>query len=96
MSKQTDFAREFLAWKESLKFQDDSPEAFEEMLRLQQVDRRVQYLLGDGGVTSWQETVEILNGDFDADANEWHDSLGTIDIGAYVVTEDEIEEVPLD
>lgn len=94
MSKQTDFAREYLAWREGFRYQDTSPEAFEEVLRLQQVDRRVQYLLGDGGVDSWQETVEILNGDLDADVAEWFYSLDNDPV--IVVTEEEIEDVPLD
>lgn len=92
MSKQTDFAREYLAWKESLRFQDDSPEAFEEVLRLQQLDRRVQYI--QQGPYHSDYAPGILDGDFDDDIDEWFYSLDNGPV--IVVTEEDIEDVPLD
>lgn len=92
MSDKTDFAREYLAWKEALKFTDDSPEAFEEVQRLQQVDRRVEYLLQNYTVEGWVE--QILSGLDDNEVNEWFYSLDNDP--AIVVTEEDIEDVPLD
>lgn len=93
MSKQTDFARDYIAWKEGFRYQDTSPEAFEEVQRLQQVDRRVDYLLHNYTVEDWLE--QILLGTDDNEVNEWHENLVSGD-PVILVTEEEIEDVPLD
>lgn len=93
MSKQTDFARDYIAWREGFRYQDTSPEAFEEVQRLAQVDRRVDYLFNNYTVEDWLE--QILLGTDDNEVNEWHGNLvsGGPEI---VVTEEDIEDVPLD
>lgn len=99
MSDKTEFAKAYLAWREALRFTDDSPEAFEEVQRLQQLDRRVRYLQGYFVDPTPREMQEILRGEHDADIENWErlceEAMVNID-SVIPVTEEDIEDVPLD